>query len=162
MGGTSFMHARIQLFMDETNLAYQNSQINLRARLVRRMEVDYPGEGDGNGSTQLRHLTNPDGVIDEVLSDRNNYRADQVVLLVGSMDLCGIAWCGNGNDPYLAFNVTRSIASSMFSRTKLGTIRAVGTIGLREAVVSAPMRSDGDLLALMATSIARSCHTDRG
>lgn len=106
MGGTSFMHARIQLFMDETNLAYQNSQINLRARLVRRMEVDYPGEGDGNGSTQLRHLTNPDGVIDEVLSDRNNYRADQVVLLVGSMDLCGIAWCGNGNDPHLAFNVT--------------------------------------------------------
>lgn len=108
IGGTNQAHARIQLFIDQTNSAYANSQIPLRARLVRRLEVNYPEEGGGDGYTQLSQLTNPnDGVLDEIHTDRTNYRADQVVLLVNSMNYCGIAWCGNGDDPHLAFNVTQ-------------------------------------------------------
>ena len=108
IGGTNPMNARIQLFIDQCNQAYQNSQVSLTARLVRRGEVAYPGEGGGNSSTQLNHLTNPsDGVMDGIHPDRDNYRADQVILLVDSMDFCGIAWCGNGGDPQNAFGVVR-------------------------------------------------------
>jgi len=108
IGGVDQMHARIQLFIDQCNSAYPNSQIPLRARLVRRLEVAYPGEGGGNSFTQLNHLTNPsDGVLDNVHPDRTNYRADQVVLLVNNMDACGVAWCGNGADPDRAFAVVQ-------------------------------------------------------
>ena len=108
IGGTNPMNARIQLFIDQCNQAYQNSQVSLTARLVRRGEVAYPGEGGGNSSTQLNHLTNPsDGVMDGIHPDRDNYRADQVILLVDSMDFCGLAWCGNGSDPDRAFNVVQ-------------------------------------------------------
>jgi hypothetical protein len=108
IGGTNPMNARIQLFIDQCNQAYQNSQVSLTARLVRRGEVAYPGEGGGNSSTQLNHLTNPsDGVMDGIHPDRDNYRADQVILLVDSMDFCGLAWCGNGSDPDRAFSVVQ-------------------------------------------------------
>lgn len=115
IGGVDPMNARIQLFIDQCNLAYRNSQIPLTARLVRRLEVSYPGEGGEDAGTQLDHLTylrghqrDPDGILDEVHSDRDNYRADQVVLLVNRMvGFCGLAWCGNGADPERAFNVVR-------------------------------------------------------
>jgi len=112
IGGVDQMNARIQLFIDQCNEAYRNSQVNLTARLVRRLEVSYPDEGGGIGTTQRNQLQNPtDGVLDGIHFDRNNYRADQVVLLVSSSRssdgraLCGIAYCGNGNDPEFAFNV---------------------------------------------------------
>ncbi|BCW95285.1 MAG: M12 family metallo-peptidase [Fimbriimonadales bacterium] len=108
IGGANLMNARIQLFVDQCNEAYQNSQISLTARLVRRLEVSYSGEGNGDGSTQLNHLTNPsDGVMDGIHSDRTNYRADQVVLLVDNTDVCGLAWCGNGSDPERAFSLVK-------------------------------------------------------
>lgn len=108
IGGVNQMNARIQLFIDQTNTAYPNSQISLQARLVRRLEVTYTNEGGGNSNTQLDHLTNPsDGVLDNIHPDRNNYRADQVVLLVNNMDFCGLAWCGDGNDPHRAFGVVK-------------------------------------------------------
>ncbi len=109
IGGVNQMHARIQLFIDQCNEAYQNSQIALRARLVRRLEVAYADEGGGDSRTQLDHLTNPsDGVLDGIHPDRTNYRADQVILLVNNMvNACGRAWCGNGSDPDRAFGVVQ-------------------------------------------------------
>lgn len=108
MGGVDQMHARIQMFIDQCNEAYRNSEVSLRARLVRRAEVNYTDEGNGNANIQLNHLTNPgDGVMDGVHTSRNNYRADQVVLLVDNTDVCGLAWCGNGGDPDRAFAVVR-------------------------------------------------------
>jgi hypothetical protein len=109
IGGVDQMNARIQLFIDQCNTAYQNSQVSLTARLVRRLEVTYPGEGGGDSRTQLYDLTNPDdGVLDSIHSDRNNFRADQVILLVNNMaDACGRAWCGNGADPERAFGVVQ-------------------------------------------------------
>lgn len=106
VGGVAQMHARIQLYIDQCNEAYRNSQIDLRMRLVRRLEVSYPGEGNNNYETQIYDLTRPnDGVLDEIHPDRTNYRADQVVLLVSSSNVCGVAWCGNGADPEYAFSV---------------------------------------------------------
>lgn len=109
IGGVDQMNARIQLFIDQCNTAYNNSLVPLTARLVRRLEVDYPDEGGGNSNTQLDQLTNPsDGVLDNIPPDRTNYRADQVVLLVHRMDgACGVAWCGNGNDPDRAYGVVQ-------------------------------------------------------
>jgi hypothetical protein len=109
IGGVAQMNARIQLFIDQCNLAYQNSQVSLTARLVRRLEVTYTGEGGGDSVTQLDHLTNPsDGVLDGIHPDRTNFRADQVILLVDNMPgFCGRAWCGNGNDPDGAFGVVQ-------------------------------------------------------
>jgi len=108
IGGVNQMNARIQLFIDQCNLAYLNSQVSLQARLVRRLEVAYNNEGNGNSITQLDHLTNPgDGVMDEIHADRTNFRADQVILLVDNMDACGRAWCGNGGDPDRAFGVVQ-------------------------------------------------------
>jgi len=108
IGGVNQMNARIQLFIDQCNEAYQNSQVSLTARLVRRAQVTYSDEGDGNSSTQLNHLTDPsDGVLDGIHPDRTNFRADQVILLVNYMDACGRAWCGNGNDPERAFGVVQ-------------------------------------------------------
>jgi hypothetical protein len=108
IGGVNPMNARIQLFIAQCNQAYQNSQVSLTVRLVRRGEVAYPGEGGGDSNTQLNHLTNPgDGVMDGIHPERDNYRADQVILLVDSMDACGIAWCGNGSDPQNAFGVVQ-------------------------------------------------------
>ncbi len=102
------MNARIQLFIDQCNQAYQNSLVSLTARLVRRLEVNYAGEGNGDSSTQLGHLTDPgDGVLDGIHADRTNFRADQVILLVNDMDACGRAWCGNGSDPENAFGVVQ-------------------------------------------------------
>jgi hypothetical protein len=102
------MNARIQLFIDQCNEAYQNSQVSLTARLVRRLEVNYPGEGNGDSGTQLSHLTDPnDGVMDGIHADRTNFRADQVILLLNSMDACGRAWCGDGSDPERAFGVVQ-------------------------------------------------------
>lgn len=106
VGGVNQMNARIQLYVDQSNEAYRNSRIDLRMRLVRRLEVTYPGEGNGNYLDQINQLTTPnDGVIDQVHPDRSNYRADQVVLLVANSNVCGVAWCGNGNDPQWAFSV---------------------------------------------------------
>lgn len=138
IGGVSQMNARIQLFMDQTNLAYQNSQINLQARLVRRLEVEYPSEGGGSSGTQLDHLTNPsDGILDGIHPDRNQYRADQVVLLVNNTDVCGLAWCGNGNDPQRAFNLTQinctnyTFAHEIGHNQGCGHDRANGSCGFR-------------------------------
>lgn len=109
IGGVNQMNARIQLFIDQCNEAYQNSQVELTARLVRRLEVTYTDEGGGDSVTQLNHLTNPsDGVLDGIHPDRTNYRADQVILLVNNMSgFCGRAWCGNGSDPEQAFGVVQ-------------------------------------------------------
>jgi hypothetical protein len=140
IGGVSPMNARIQLFIDQCNQAYQNSQVSLTARLVRRLEVTYTGEGGGDSSTQLNALTNPsDGVMDGIHPDRTNYRADQVILLVDNMSgACGRAWCGNGSDPDRAFGVvqwgctTFTFPHEIGHNQGCGHNRAAGGCGFRE------------------------------
>jgi hypothetical protein len=76
----------------ETNIGYQNSGVSQRLNLVHRAEVDYI-EDDFNWSTTLSLLRGTsDGVMDEVHTLRNMYCADEVVLLVGNMESCGLAY----------------------------------------------------------------------
>lgn len=103
-GGTNAIRAICQQAVDLQDLAYQNSNIALRARLAHMHEIEY----DENGSygDHLNRLTNgSDGFFDEVHTLRNDYRADHVALLVNHGTYCGLAWCAARNVNY-AFSVT--------------------------------------------------------
>jgi len=73
--------AEIQLAVDETNLAYENSAITQSLRLVHTAEIDYLETG--SVSVDMRRLQSPDdGYMDDVHSLRDSYGADVVSLFV--------------------------------------------------------------------------------
>lgn len=85
----------INLAVAETNIGYERSGINGRMRLVHTAEINYDETilTNANGwGTALGHLTNQDGVIDEVRSLRDEVGADIVVMMVENMTYCGIGW----------------------------------------------------------------------
>ncbi|MDO9087485.1 MAG: M12 family metallo-peptidase [Anaerolineaceae bacterium] len=94
-GGTSQMQNLINLAVSETNIGYQRSGIFSTMRLVNTTEINYD---ESNMSTQtgwnntLSHLTNQDGVIDDVRNLRDTYGADLVVMIVDSSTYCGVGW----------------------------------------------------------------------
>jgi len=82
------IRSEIQLAVDETNQAYINSGVSHRVRLAGTAQVTYTETG--NSSTDLSRLRGTsDGYMDNVHSLRNSYRADQVTLIVESLDACG-------------------------------------------------------------------------
>jgi hypothetical protein len=98
--------AEIQLAIDETNTAYQNSQINQRLRLAHAEQVNY--SETGNFSTDLSRLAGTsDGFIDQVHTLRDTYGADLVSFWVESGNACGIG--------YLMTNVSSTFAPFGFS-----------------------------------------------
>jgi hypothetical protein len=95
--GTNAINALCQLAIDETNEAYGNSQIGARVRLVYRGEVTY--NESGTYEDHLDQLTDDsDGVLDEVHTLRDSYRADFVSLWVDDPCYCGIGWCTSDDD----------------------------------------------------------------
>lgn len=105
VGGTSAMNTLIDLAISETNTSYQNSGINHRVRLVHRTEVSYTEQ---SFSADLNNITGAsDGYMDNVHSLRNQYGADEVVLLINNASSCGLAW--------LMTTVSTSFASSAFA-----------------------------------------------
>jgi peptidyl-Asp metalloendopeptidase len=104
-GGTAAMEALINLAVDESNVAYQRSQVITRLRLVHQREVAYTEAGF---STDLNRLTSTsDGFLDEVHALRNTYGADVVSMLIKDSQYCGLAWVMTSLSP--------SFASSAFS-----------------------------------------------
>jgi hypothetical protein len=107
--------SEIQLAVDSANVAYLNSGINQRLRLVYTAQVPYTETG--NATTDLSRLENPnDGYMDEVHALRNTYHADLVSLFVETMT----SWAGYASimtsvspsfGPY-AFSVVRRIYAS--------------------------------------------------
>lgn len=90
-GGTNGIEALINLAVEETNQAYQNSQVSVRLRLVHTAEVSYTESGNMN--TDLNNITGRiDGKMDEVHSLRDTYGADLVSLFEESTDYCGLSW----------------------------------------------------------------------
>jgi hypothetical protein len=80
--------SEIQLAIDETNQAYANSGVYHRVNLAGTAQVSYTETG--NSSTDLSRLRGTsDGYMDNVHSLRNSYRADQVTLIVETLDACG-------------------------------------------------------------------------
>lgn len=103
-GGANAIQSLIQTYVAYTSLAYSNSVINLRMRMVHCAEVVYdefdPPGGDDPFETHLNQLTNTgDGIMDEVYSWRQTYAADAVMLLLADSSSGGLAWCC-ANDVY--------------------------------------------------------------
>lgn len=89
-GGSKRMQDLIYLAVAETNQSYENSQLDQRLNLVHFEEVDYDEE---TFPQALSHLTHPtDGVMDNVHTLRDDYAADEVVLLIEDFTACGLAW----------------------------------------------------------------------
>ena len=89
-GGSKRMRELIYLAVAETNLSYENSQLDQRLNLVHFEEVSYDEE---TFPEALSHLTHPtDGVMDNVHTLRDTYAADEVVLLIEDYTACGLAW----------------------------------------------------------------------
>ena len=90
-GGTDNMVALVYLSVAETNQSYFNSNLTHRVRLVHVTEVSYTESG--NITTDLSRLRNTDGFIDNVLTLRNTYGADNVVMITNNGGgACGLAY----------------------------------------------------------------------
>ena len=89
-GGRAAIEALIDLFVTETNQAYENSGVIHRIRLVLREEVDYVEDGD-SGIDLGRLQDDSDGYMDHVHDLRDAYAADLVHLLADSDDVGGTA-----------------------------------------------------------------------
>ena len=105
LGGATQTQAFAQQAVASTNMAYLNSGIATRLRLVQTMEVNYAD--NGNGLTGLNWVTNNATVA----AARNSSKADLVAILTeNATDICGIAW--------IMQTVSPSFQSSGFSLTQ--------------------------------------------
>jgi hypothetical protein len=77
--------------VDETNQAYENSQVNARVRLVYRSEINYT-ESTSFSTNLSRLRSRTDGFIDQVHTIRDTFSADMVSLWVTSSGACGIGY----------------------------------------------------------------------
>ncbi len=90
-GGSVAMNNLVTLAVAESNTAYANSGIGQRLRLVYKTAVAYTESATFD--TDLARITNPsDGYMDNVPTLRNQYGADEVVLLINNTQYCGLAW----------------------------------------------------------------------
>ncbi len=95
IGGVSQMETEIQLGVAQINLAFANSGISTRMRLVHMAEVDYVESGD-NGAILDQLKAPTDGILDEVHAMRNAYGADLVSLWVQNYIAAGMAFTMRG------------------------------------------------------------------
>jgi peptidyl-Asp metalloendopeptidase len=93
-GGTdAAVRARIQLGVAETNLAYANSGIVQRLRLVGAEPIAYTESVNGISQDLERVTNNGDGFMDSVHGRRDQLGADLVSLIVdNSGGSCGVSW----------------------------------------------------------------------
>lgn len=104
--GQSGIEAKIANAVAKANQAYINSAIDMQINLVHMAEVSYTESG--SMSTSLQDVTgNNDGKMDDVHTLRNQYGADQVVLITADTSACGIG--------YLMSNPSSSFAPYAFS-----------------------------------------------
>lgn len=92
-GGQVPMTATVNLLIDESNLAYLQSQIQTRLRLVYHSVVAYTESNDAE--TDLARLRKTsDGHMDQIHSWRNTYGADLVSLIAkqGFLEPCGVGY----------------------------------------------------------------------
>ena len=95
-GGTAGIQSLIQLGVTETNLAYQNSGIIPRIRLVHTEELNYTEFDDLDIDLYMAQ----NGFIGNIHEIRDTYSADLVQLVTDSNALfCGKAYLMAGNNP---------------------------------------------------------------
>ena len=91
----------IQLSMDETNLSFENSDIQTRLNLVHTHQVEHVEQDMVSDLNYLAGRT--DGYMDYIHALRDQYCADIVVLLTSSNNYCGVSYLNP--DPDHAFCV---------------------------------------------------------
>ncbi|HRX70721.1 MAG: fibronectin type III domain-containing protein [Candidatus Competibacteraceae bacterium] len=95
-GGATGIETKIMNAVTRANQAYLNSQIDMQLNLVYMGEVAYTETGNmSDALSRLRSTT--DGYIDDVHSLRDQYAADQVVLISADSNYCGIAYTMNSS-----------------------------------------------------------------
>jgi hypothetical protein len=107
LGGASVAQTRIANLVDYTNVAYNNSGVTMRVRLVGYKQVSYPDNTD-NGDT-LQKMSGfdasgpitPDSRFNDLRAMRETVGADLVMLVrkftTPENGGCGIAWLIGGN-----------------------------------------------------------------
>lgn len=104
--GQSGIEAKIVNALAKANQAYINSEVDMQVNLVHMAEINY--SETGTMSTSLKDITGTsDGKMDEAHALRNQYGADQVVLITTDTSACGTG--------YLMSNPSTSFASYAFS-----------------------------------------------
>lgn len=99
--------AAIQLAIDETNITYENSNIQARVRLALAYET--PTRLQESFNDLERFLTPGDGYFDEVHGLRSTYGADIAMLVGGrgqNFGFCGVANLIYADEPDEAFAIT--------------------------------------------------------
>jgi hypothetical protein len=123
VGGQTGVQYTANLAIELANDAYLSSLCNQRLRLAHLAPVQY--YESGSASTDLDALTRPaDGLMDEVITLRRDYRADLVHLFLANADLGDLGWLNN----FSTFNETWSFSVSIISLVETDTFtRAVGS-----------------------------------
>ena len=92
-GGSEAIDAAIDLYVAETNQAFAESGVRTRVALVAREEVHYVEAGAYD--VDIERLEDPsDSHLDGVHAVRDRVGADLVHLIVGDLDVCGVAMLG--------------------------------------------------------------------
>lgn len=105
-GGQSGIESKILNAIAKANQSYINSQTDMQVNLVHMTEISYVESG--STSTSLKDITGTnDGKMDNVHTLRNQYGADQVVLITADTSACGTG--------YLMSNPSTSFAPYAFS-----------------------------------------------
>jgi hypothetical protein len=109
-GNPGGIESLIATAIAESNVAYQNSQVDLQLNLVHTEEVSYvEAAGSSGWSTDLSRLRGTtDGYMDGVHATRDAVGADMVALIrAGDPNYCGIGYLNNSLGASYAFSVTR-------------------------------------------------------
>jgi hypothetical protein len=123
-GGTSGAVTHLNYLVDVTNVAYTNSQIDAKVRLVATVPVTYPDATSNDSAlgqltgydTASNTTTTPDPAFNALRAAREQYGADMVSLVRSFRDPenggCGIGWLIGGgrqtidqSDSYFAYSV---------------------------------------------------------
>jgi peptidyl-Asp metalloendopeptidase len=106
VGGSAAVTSKINVAISDVNHAYYYSDIKQRVRLVHKAQVKYTENADI--CENLTPLGERDGVIDQVLTWRDQYKADIVSLWVRtglSSPGCGYQISKKGHDASYGFNI---------------------------------------------------------
>ncbi len=100
-GGIAGIESRITNAVASANRAYLNSAVAIHLNLVHVAEIAYMESGDM--SVSLSDLQTPsDGIMDEVHQWRDQYAADQVVLISADTNACGTGYQMNSVGDWFA------------------------------------------------------------
>jgi hypothetical protein len=128
---------RLAAMVEFANQALENSQVDMRYRLVHTQQVDLVNDGNTDGDA-LDAVTNDSGVA----ALRDQYGADMVSMITNTGPYCGIAWVGQGDSngtfrsyaKNYAYSVTgytcvSSFAHELGHNLSLGHSRKQGSTG---------------------------------